>query len=176
VRVVAATNRDLPGLLASGAFREDLYYRVATWTAELPPLRHRAADVPNLAACFLAREAARAGVRVAGISRGAIEAMRRYAWPGNIRQLEKEMARAVLFLDDGDLLDSQDLSPVVHEETALPGSSRLTETLEAAERREIVKALADCAGDVTQAAEALGLGRSTLYRRMKALAIDLPKA
>jgi DNA-binding NtrC family response regulator len=175
VRIVAATNRDMDRLLAERAFREDVYYRIATWTVRLPPLRERRADIPNLAAHFLAREAERAGVRARGISRAALDALARYDWPGNIRQLEKEMARAVLFLADGELLDTSRLSPQVRQPTGEPGTgtgTRLADILERAEREEIVAALARCGGDVEKAAEVLDLGRSTLYRRMKALGIE----
>jgi transcriptional regulator of acetoin/glycerol metabolism len=176
VRVVSATNRDMDRLLASGAFREDVYYRIATWSVRLPPLRQRRADIPNLAAHFLAREASRLGLRVRGISRTALDAMVGHPWPGNVRQLEKEIARAVLFLGDGDLLDSASLSPGLKDAAPRGGKTggRLAEALEAVERAEILEALARCAQDVPRAAEELGLSRSTLYRRMKALGIEPP--
>jgi transcriptional regulator with AAA-type ATPase domain len=177
VRVVAATHRDLERLQSEGRFREDLYYRIATWTVQLPPLRRRLADLPNLAAHFLAREAARTGIRAKGISRSALERLTAYEWPGNIRQLEKEMARAVLFLEDGDLLDSARLGSALQQQASSPGTrgpTRLADTLERVERDEILATLKACSGDVAQAADALGLGRSTLYRRMKALGIEVP--
>jgi DNA-binding NtrC family response regulator len=176
VRIVAATNKDIQRLIRDGLFREDLYYRIATWMATLPPLRHRKPDIPNLAAYFLAREAARAGVRVKGISRAALEKLVSYSWPGNIRQLEKEMGRAVLFLVDGELLDTSRLSPFLHEASGRAGKTSLSTILEEFERDEIVRALKSAGGDVAAAAESLDLGRSTLYRRMKALGIDAPEA
>jgi transcriptional regulator with PAS, ATPase and Fis domain len=176
VRIIAATNKDVQRLIRDGLFREDLYYRIATWMATLPPLRHRKPDIPNLAACFLAREAARAGVRVQGISRAALEKLVSYSWPGNIRQLEKEMGRAVLFLVDGELLDTSRLSPFLHEEARRAGKTSLATILEEFERDEILRALESAGGDVAAAAESLGLGRSTLYRRMKALRIEAPEA
>jgi DNA-binding NtrC family response regulator len=173
VRIVAATNRDMDRLLAEHAFREDVYYRIATWTVRLPPLRERRADIPNLAAHFLAREAERAGVRVRGISRAALDELASHDWPGNIRQLEKEMARAVLFLADDELLDTSRLSPQVRQPKGEPrAATRLADVLERVERDEILATLGRCEGDVEKAAEALGLGRSTLYRRMKALGIE----
>jgi DNA-binding NtrC family response regulator len=170
VRVVAATHRDVRKLLAEGGFRDDLYYRIATWVAELPPLRERRADIPNLAARFLTREATKRGVRVRGISRGALDLLMAYSWPGNVRQLEKEMSRAVLFLADGELLDSARLSPEIREAGASARTS-LEAVLERVERREIESALRNADGDVGRAAELLGLGRSTLYRRIKQLGI-----
>lgn len=171
VRVVAATHRELATLRAEGAFRDDLYYRIATWEVELPPLRRRRADVPNLAAHFLARAATRRGIAPHGISRGAIERLVAYDWPGNIRQLENEMERAALFLSDGELLGSTRLSPEVQAGPKNPPGETLAARLEQVERAEIGKALAACDGDVVQAAELLAIGRSTLYRRMRELGL-----
>jgi MoxR-like ATPase len=173
IRVVAATNRDLTARLADGRFREDLYHRIATWVVELPPLRRRSADIPNLAGHFLAREAARHGRRAGGISRAAIDALRAFDWPGNIRQLENEMSRAVLFLEDDEVLDTVRLSPeiVSARGRALPRGS-LEEMLAAVERTEIVAALEAARGDLDAARERLGISRATLYRRMKALGVE----
>ncbi|HLG54350.1 MAG TPA: sigma 54-interacting transcriptional regulator [Vicinamibacterales bacterium] len=173
IRVVAATNRDVAAGLADGRFREDLYHRIATWVVELPPLRERRADIPNLAAFFLAREAARHGRRVGGISRAAVEVLRRYEWPGNIRQLENEISRAVLFLEQDDLLDTIRLSPAIASgRAAVEQSGRLEDRLAAVERREIADALERSGGDVEATAETLGMSRATLYRRMKTLGIE----
>jgi transcriptional regulator with PAS, ATPase and Fis domain len=171
VRIVAATNRDMRGLLETRQFREDLYYRVATWRVELPPLRRRRADIPNLAVFFLSRAAARHGVHVRGISQSALDRLVADDWPGNIRQLENEMARAVLFLADGDLLDTGRLQ---FEPGAAGGGApptRLSDILEQAERSAIAAALESCSGDVEKAADRLGTARSTLYRRIKALGL-----
>jgi two-component system response regulator FlrC len=183
-RVIAATNKDLHALMAAGEFRRDLYYRIATWVAELPPLRRRRADIPNLAAHFLSRQAAASGLRPRGLSRAAVSALIAYTWPGNIRQLENEMARAVLFLADGALLEARHLSPHVqnaqsgqsaqgvHQGAASLPSGSLAAALAQCERDEIILALAAAGGDVAGAAAALGVGRSTLYRRLKDLAIE----
>jgi two-component system NtrC family response regulator len=176
-RIIAATNRDLAARLADGSFREDLYHRIATWVVELPPLRQRKADIANLAAFFLEREASRQGRRIAGLSRGALAALSSYTWPGNIRQLENEMARAVLFLDDGDMLESTDLSASIRGRRPPAVGIRALDTILAdVERDEIQRALAATGGDVAAASATLGISRATLYRRMKALAIDLPGA
>jgi len=171
VRVISATNRDLDAMLASGAFRSDLYHRIADWDVTLPPLRARRADIPNLAAHFLEREAARHGIRAAGISRAAMEALTAYPWPGNIRQLEREMARVVLFLEDGQLLERAHLQRAIREGAVAPAVAGLQAILDDAERQAIGEALEAAGGDVPTAAEALGLARSTLYRRIKALGI-----
>jgi DNA-binding NtrC family response regulator len=173
IRVVAATNRDLTPMLDDGRFRTDLYHRIATWVVELPPLRQRRADIPNLAAYFLSREAARHGRRVGGLSRGAVEALTAFDWPGNVRQLEHEMARAVLFLEDGEMLDTARLHPAILTRGDRPaGSGALEEARAAAERDEIVAALQAHKGDVGAAAERLGISRATAYRRLKSLNID----
>jgi len=172
VRVLSATNQDLETMLEDGGFRSDLYHRIADWVVELPPLRSRQADIPNLAAHFLARNAAERGVLVAGISRSAVEALIAYHWPGNVRQLEKEMARASLFVEDGELLDTSRLQPRIGEARGALASETLKDVLERTEREYILEVLAQCAGAVPAAADRLGIGDSTLYRRMKALGIE----
>ena len=171
VRVVSATNRDVDALLASGAFRLDLYHRIADWRAHLPALRERPADVVNLAAFFLAREGVRVGLRPGGLSRAAVAALAAHDWPGNVRQLEREMARAVLFLEDGELLETRHLS-IAGGSPTVP--TTLADVLAAVERREIRRALAAADGDTAAAAARLGIARSSLYRRIKDLGLELP--
>jgi hypothetical protein len=172
VRVLAATNRDLDAMLEDGTFRRDLYHRIADWVVELPPLRRRKADIPNLAAYFLSRECRGRGSYASGISRAVLDALQRYSWPGNVRELQKEMARAVLFLDDGELLQTEHLQPEIVAATGSGEDEGLKEIIESYERRVIAKALSDADGDTVQVAEDLKIARSTLYRRMKALGIE----
>jgi formate hydrogenlyase transcriptional activator len=171
VRVLAATNCDLEAMLAEGRFRSDLYHRIADWVVELPPLRRRRADIPNLAAHFLTRACEGRGVRPAGISRSALEALIRFEWPGNVRQLEREMGRAALFLEDGELLDSSRLQPSILGAEPVAEPDDLKAVLEQAERTHIRRILDATGGAVADAAVRLGIGQSTLYRRMKALGI-----
>ena len=138
----------------------------------MPPLRERRVDIPNLAAFFLAREAARHGRRVGGLSRGAVDALTAFDWPGNIRQLEHEMARAVLFLEDGEMLDTSRLHPAILAGSSAKSTGSLDEARAAAERDEIVTALQAHRGDVGAAATRLGISRATAYRRIKTLGID----
>lgn len=175
VRVLAATNRGVDRMVAVGEFRRDLYHRIAGWVVEMPPLRHRRGDIPNLAAFFLGREAARLGVRVAGISRAAVEALVSYAWPGNVRELENELARAALFLEDGELLDSSRLAPQISQARPRRGHVTLAEVLAVTERSEIVRVLGSTGGDMDAAAAELGVSRATLYRRVKDLGIGIPR-
>lgn len=171
-RIIAASNRDLTPMRAEGAFREDLYYRIAVWIVEIPPLRHRSGDIPNLAAHFLQRAAHRRGIHVRGITEGALVALKGYHWPGNIRQLENEMARAALFLGDGNALDSHCLSPEILFPRDRDPQGALEERLEHFEKLEILAAFQRCSGNASNVARELGIGRSTLYRRMKMLSID----
>ena len=173
-RVVAATNRPIHKMLAEGSFRSDLYHRIATWEVELPPLRQRRSDIPNLAAHFLTQEAQRYGIRVRGISRAALRALRRYRWPGNIRQLKNEIARAVLFLEDRELLDTGRLSAAIRGDEQAKAGLPLASILEAVEREEIALALDACGGDTAATAERLQISRPTLYRRIKSLKIEMP--
>ncbi|MEO1370542.1 MAG: sigma-54 dependent transcriptional regulator, partial [Acidobacteriota bacterium] len=172
-QVLAATNRDLDAMVRDGAFRSDLYHRLAGWVVRLPPLRERRADIPQLAAHFLAQQAGRLERAVSGLSRSAVDALTAYRWPGNIRELSSEMHRALLFLDDGELVESAHLRPEIAGLAADPASGTLRAVLERTERAEIELALAT-APSATAAAEKLGIGRSTLYRRMAALGVGDP--
>jgi DNA-binding NtrC family response regulator len=171
-RVISATNRDIDALQSAGSFRADVYHRIADWRVNLPPLRQRRDDIPNLAVHFLARESAGRSVRPAGISRAALDALLSYPWPGNLRQLEREMARAALFVEDGGLLETRHLQPAIVA-AATDGPCTLGELLERTERREITRALREAEGDTVAAAAALGIARSTLYRRMKELEVTV---
>ncbi|MEM6456286.1 MAG: sigma 54-interacting transcriptional regulator [Acidobacteriota bacterium] len=171
VRVLSATNRDLDSMVGSGTFRADLYHRIAGWVVHLPALRDRPLDIPNLTAHFLLREASRLNVSIAGISQSAMDALQAYRWPGNIRELQREIARSVLFLGDGELLESTHLQPAVTGNLDRRPKT-LKDVLEKAEKEAIGRALIRSQGDTSTAAEKLGIGRSTLYRRMKALGVQ----
>ncbi len=175
VRVLAATNRDVEMMVRSDRFRSDLYHRIAAWVVELPPLRRRIGDVPNLAAHFLALEAELRGVKIAGISRAAVEELLAHEWPGNVRELRSVMARAALFLEDGDLVESRHLWRTLRREMERPART-LKERLAELERNQIQLALQSCLGDAEKAAARLGVSRATIYRRMKALGIQDPVA
>jgi len=171
VRIIAATNRcvsarsDRPGPL-----RPDLVHRLAGWKALLPTLSDRAEDIPQLAAHFFSRAAGEAGRRPAGISRAAIDALCGYDWPGNVRELEQEMQRAALFVDHGELLGRRHLSPEIAETSVAP--VLLQDVGTDAQRQAIEQTLAAHGGNATRAAEALGISRATLYRRMREFGIQ----
>ncbi len=174
VRVIAATNRDIEALLASETFRADLFHRIADWRVELPPLRQRKADIINLAAYFLAQSARKRGLAQVGISKRAAAILECCPWPGNVRQLEREIARAVLFLEPGELLQSHHLQQSIRDapRAAAHTDGTLRERLDAAERAIVAEVLRRHDGDVRAVAKILDIGRSTLYRRIKAWGLD----
>ncbi|MFP3939216.1 MAG: sigma 54-interacting transcriptional regulator [Thermoanaerobaculia bacterium] len=172
VLVLSATHRDLAHEIARGRFREDLYYRLAGWTTEVPPLRARRGDLAALASWFAGREARRLGKSIQGISKAALERIAAFDWPGNVRQLETEMRRAVAFAPDGGLIDTRALSVEVLAGPGEPAGGDLAQRLRRFERLEIERALELTGGDVGKAAERLGVSRATLYRRFKSLGIE----
>ena len=171
IQVVSATNRDLGEMIRNGTFRGDLFYRLAGWEIQLPPLRRRRGDIPNLAIHFFKQEAQRLGLTKVGISMSAMEALKSYAWPGNIRELHHEIVRGVLLLSEGDLLESSHLRPALLESSG-PSGSTLEEALEQAERKCILEAIEASDGSMEDITALLGVSRSTLYRRMRALGIE----
>jgi DNA-binding NtrC family response regulator len=163
VRVVSATNIDLQAACSSGQFREDLLFRLNTVEIHVPPLRERREDIPALAVHFLRRYASRYRREINGLDTSAIQAMAQYAWPGNVRELEHTLERAVLMCR-GREIQSSDLGLNLQR----PQSPNLEElSLEAVEALLIRKALARFQGNVSQAADALGLSRGAFSRRME---------
>src|SRR6266446_10916752 len=163
VRVISATNIDLQTACASGQFREDLLFRLNTIEIHVPPLRDRREDIPALAIHFLRRYASRYRREIAGFDASALQIMAQYAWPGNVRELEHTLERAVLMCR-GREIQPADLGLNLQR----PQAQNLDElSLEAVEALLIRKALARFQGNVSQAAEALGLSRGALYRRME---------
>jgi DNA-binding NtrC family response regulator len=163
VRVLSATNVNIQEEVAEGRFREDLLYRLNTVEIRLPALRERREDIPLLAKHFLRRQAAQYRKRVEGFAPDAMQALLDYEWPGNIRELEHTVERAVL-LAGGELVRAEDLNLRARSEDA---ASLDEMALEDVERLLIKKALKRYNGNVSQAADALGLSRSALYRRLQ---------
>jgi DNA-binding NtrC family response regulator len=163
VRMLSATNADLRAEAHAGRFREDLLFRLNTVEIRLPSLRERREDIPALAAHFLARYAARYRRQVSGFEPPALQLMLSHPWPGNVRELDHTMERAVLMARSNRIgVADLGLAPV---RAAAQGLDDLS--LEAVEAVLIRKALARAQGNVSQAAEALGLSRGALYRRME---------
>ncbi len=167
VRIIAATNSDLEARIADGQFRADLRHRIGDWEVELPALRDRPADIGNLALYFLARELAAQQRHARGITTQALRCLQRYGWPGNIRELEREMARCAVFLGEGEALSSDLLKQPIR--NAEPVESTLEGQLARHEQRILRAALVEHQQNASHAAAALGISRSTLYRRMQAL-------
>jgi DNA-binding NtrC family response regulator len=163
VRLLSATNANLQEAVAESSFREDLLYRLNTVEIRLPPLRERREDVPLLARHFLRRHADRYEKPLQGFDESAMQALMRHSWPGNVRELEHAVERAVL-MTQGPLIGVEDLGL---RGRAGGGIAMEEMTLEDAERILIEKALERCGGNVSQAADELGLSRSALYRRLQ---------
>jgi DNA-binding NtrC family response regulator len=172
VRVIAATNGDLATRISQGTFREDLFYRLNVIQVMLPPLRDRREDIPALAEHFLARSAARLG-RTLRLSPAALERLLRYPWPGNVRELENAIERATI-LARSETVGPDELPPHVAAGLQLGPSPALPRqvTLAEAERTHILQTLERFGRNHSGAAEALGIGRTTLWRKLKEYGID----
>ena len=190
-RVIAATHRNLERMVKEGKFREDLFYRLKVITLQLPPLRERLEDIPELANCFLERQVSKQGRKDLALSREAMALLQNYSWPGNIRELEHAIERAcamtntsVLFPEDFppeilrcDFWASGEQGAVAQDsQTSCPQEMRSYETmksLEAMEKKHIVRILQEVNFNKSRAADVLGIDRATLYRKAARYGIRL---
>jgi DNA-binding NtrC family response regulator len=174
VRLVAATSRDLRAEVAEGRFREDLFYRLNVFPIALPPLRERASDIPLLVEFVLRQRAERPHGRALSCSPFAMRILRSYRWPGNVRELFAALESAAIRAD-GDRIEAQHLPADVRDASDAQGngSRYRAEAVGDDERSAIVAALHEAEGSRTRAAELLGMGRTTLWRKMKAYGIEL---
>jgi two-component system NtrC family response regulator len=170
-RVIAATNRDLQAAQHEGAFREDLYYRLAVVTVKLPPLRERKGDASLLAKVFLRRFAREDGRDITGFSPEAVDAIEAYPWPGNVRELENRVKRAVVMAEHKRITPADLELPSATPSGLLP---QLKDAREQVERNLLSQALERYDGNISRAAEALGISRPTLYELMSKLGIEKP--
>lgn len=168
VRIVAATNQEVPVAIRAGKLREDLYYRISTIEVTLPSLRERPEDTVALANNFLKRFSAQAGRDITGFTPAALEKLRGYDWPGNVRQLQNEVQRAVL-MTDGTVIDAHDLS--IAQPTQPDQENTDLTLLEGMERNTILQMLKETNGNKLETAKRLGIGRQTLYNKIKAYKI-----
>jgi DNA-binding NtrC family response regulator len=175
VRIIAATNKDLDGLVKEGLFRADLYYRLNVIRIEMPPLRERKEDIPPLVDVFIQRYAHRESKAITGISREAMSLLLAYPFPGNIRELENIIERAVVFLG-GEAIRAEDLPVFLKEksEEAIDESLGLPEKVRRLETREIRRALDQNGGIKSRAARALGITERMLAYKMKTYGIRAP--
>jgi len=172
-RVIAATNKNLEREIERGNFREDLFYRLNVIPFTVPPLRDRSEDIPGLANHFLKEFAVAYGRKPKELSEDAVEALRQYGWPGNVRELRNLMERLII-LHPQRRVEVRHLALEGGRRQSAPrsdGFTSLHEVKEAAERDYILKKLDETGGNVSRASELLGLERSNLYRKMKALGI-----
>ncbi len=176
-RVVLATNEHLEALVAAGRFRQDLFYRVNVINIELPPLRERFSDIPLLAEHFLARVVSESGKKVNGFSEEALNALQRYRWPGNVRELQNVIERAVL-LGKSDVVRLDDLPPsvlnTVPVSVDMPPGKALKSALEGPERQILIQVLEEHDWNRQATSDALGINRTTLYKKMKRLGVEEP--
>jgi DNA-binding NtrC family response regulator len=170
-RIIAATNRNPQEAIQDGKLREDLYYRISAISVHLPPLRERREDILPLANAFLRRFSAQANRVIRGFTQAAIERLTSFDWPGNVRQLQNEVQRAVLLSENEDV-DSTDLS-ITNMRPAGEGTGDTNFTLlEGVERNAIVQMLKETGGNKLETAKRLGIGRQTLYNKIKAYGIE----
>lgn len=160
VRVVCATHQDLPALIKAGRFREDLYYRLSEIVVNIPPIRDREGDPTLLAHAFLEKFSKSHGRSLQGFSADALQAVEAYNWPGNAREMENFIKRAVI-MADGPQVTQQDLGLNLAKVEIAP--LNLRQVREEAERKALVRALGRVGGNMLQAAELLGISRPTLY-------------
>jgi DNA-binding NtrC family response regulator len=171
-RIIAATNRKTEDAIKDGKLREDLFYRISTISVHLPPLRERRDDIMPLANSFLKRFAAQANRTLRGFTPQAVERLTAFEWPGNVRQLQNEIQRAVL-LSEGPEVNVTDLS--ISDVKFIPTEGHDTNftLLEGVERNAIIQMLKETGGNKLETAKRLGIGRQTLYNKIKAYGIDV---
>jgi len=167
VRIVAATHRDLRAAIASGTFREDLYYRLSMVELTVPPLKDRPEDIPLLARHFVRKFSGEFSKRIEGVTPRAMLVLQRYGWPGNVRELEHIIGRACMLID-GTRVDVNSLpESLIHEEAKLKTSEESTSLLEDQERQLITDTLLAVKGNQSEAARRLGIGRDALRYKIK---------
>jgi DNA-binding NtrC family response regulator len=170
-RVIASTNRKPEDALKNGKLREDLYYRISAISVHLPPLRERREDIMPLANSFLKRFAAQANHVINGFTPAAIERITAFDWPGNVRQLQNEVQRAVL-LNEGNEVGVADLS-ITNAKVGSADTDTSFTLLEGVERNAIIQTLKETGGNKLETAKRLGIGRQTLYNKIKAYGIEV---
>jgi two-component system response regulator AtoC len=168
VRVIAATNKDMNHLVKTGAFREDLYYRLNVISISLPPLRERREDIPELAGFFLKKYSAKMSKSVKGFRPDALETLSAYNWPGNVRELENVVERAVILCEDL-IIEKEDLSI---SGIAVPAKNNSQSSLDDMEKDYILRVLGEAGGNQSKASQILGIDRKTLYLKLKKYGVN----
>lgn len=186
VRIIAASNRPLPELVAKGEFRRDLYYRLKGFELSVPSLRDRTEDTAALAEFFAAKHADATGRKILGLSANLIEKLSRYEFPGNVRELENEIRRLVVMTPDGEYLTTRHLSPAIQSAAARPArdaasaflaeGKTLKDQVESLERHLVEQALQRYRWNQSKAADELGLSRVGLANKIKRYGLDESKS
>jgi len=170
VRIICATHRGLPDMIKSGAFREDLYYRLSELTINIPAVREREGDAVLLARTFIEKFAKEHGKKIPGFDQNALLAIENYQWPGNVRELENKIKRALIMFE-GNQITVEDLELEDVDEQSM--AFNLREVREKAEKKAVRRALNHANGNIAHASELLGVSRPTLYDLIKKLGIDV---
>jgi transcriptional regulator with PAS, ATPase and Fis domain len=171
-RLLAATNRKPEEAIKEGKLREDLFYRISAISVHIPPLRERRDDIMPLANTFLKKFAAQANRVLTGFTPQAVERLTSFDWPGNVRQLQNEIQRAVL-LSEGPVVNVTDLSISDVKFIPTEGHDTAFTLLEGVERNAIIQMLKETGGNKLETAKRLGIGRQTLYNKIKAYGIEM---
>jgi transcriptional regulator with PAS, ATPase and Fis domain len=179
VRIIAATNRDLAGLIAEGRFRRDLYYRLNVVNINIPPLRERKEDIRDLVNHFIAKYNREFSLKISNLSRDVMELFERYNWPGNVRELENIIERAFNLVEN-DTIEMNHLPHYLLEFGGIQGKEQKTVNLnkslpallESVEKEAIVDALERTGGNKLQSAKLLGISRAWLYKKIKQYQIE----
>lgn len=175
VRIIAATNKNLREMVQEGRFREDLYFRLNVFPIEAPPLRERPEDIPLLAQHFIHRFCRRNNRRLPEVQPEVYAALKKYSWPGNVRELQNLVERLIILSENNRIgvenLPAYLLQTEFKLPKMLPGARTLSQVREEAEWAYILHCLEHSGGNVTQAARLLGMERTNLHKKMKALGI-----
>ncbi len=171
VRVISATNKDVRKAVASGQFREDLYYRLNVVTIELPPLRERKEDIPLLAQHFLKKFAVENQKEISDFSAEATDFLLKYEWPGNVRELENAIERAVILAKNSYI----EITDLPQESLTLAHSAPSGKSLEEIEKNHILNILNETGGNYSKAARIMGISRMTLYNKVRAYGLNVNK-
>ena len=167
VRIIAATNRNLEEMVEKGEFRLDLYYRLKVMTIVVPKLSERSEDIPKLVHHFLRKYQKLMNKQIEGISDRALRILNSYSWPGNIRELENSIERALNMVDEDEMITSDHLPEEISGYKGPSSTLTLNEVMEETERHTIINYLEVMNGNKSETAKALGISRTTLYEKMK---------
>ena len=167
VRIISATNRDLPGLIARGEFREDFYYRINAIPMRVPPLRERTEDIPLLARSFFNRLQLKSGKKIQGISNDALDVLMKYRWPGNVRELKSAFEYAFVSCQGETIAPEHLPMTILEKQTAHSALVPVKASLDDIKKQRLVRALEEAGGNQSEAARILGISRTSVWNQTK---------